>query len=194
MGVIYFLNQVGFVGLYFFVPSMVQQMQASSPFVVGLLSSTVGIGFLLGVLILPRVHRRVSGDCFFLGIVTAALALSSALFMLTSLPTVQLLLFVTTAFCAGGILPIYWAVAMKNLHGIQAAAGLAFINTIGLMGGFVGPYLFGLIEKQTGSSASGFGIILASALLGLILIPALAKAIQSETQQKSLNTFGLSPQ
>jgi MFS family permease len=194
MGIIYFLNQVGFVGLYFFVPSMVQQMQVSSPFVVGLLSSTVGIGFLLGVLILPRIQRHVSGDCFFLAIVTAALALSAVLFMLTSLPTVQLLLFVTTAFCAGGILPIYWSVSMKNLHGIQAAAGLAFINTIGLIGGFVGPYIFGLIEKQTGSSASGFGVIVVSAVLGLILIPALAKAIQSETQSKIVNTFGLSPQ
>ena len=44
---------------------------------------------------------------------------------------------------AGGALPIYWAIAMKRLQGIQAAAGLAFINTIGVLGGFGGPYLFG---------------------------------------------------
>jgi MFS family permease len=193
LGVIYFLNQVGFVGLYFFVPSMVQQMHVSSPFVIGLLSSTVGIGFLLGVLILPRVQRHVAGDCLFLGILTAGLVLASTLFILTSLPSAQLVLFIMNGFFAGGILPIYWFVAMKRLRGIQAAAGLACINTIGLIGGFVGPYLFGLVEKQTGSSASGFAIILASALLGLALIPILARAIQSESQSEGSSIPGSRP-
>ena len=41
---------------------------------------------------------------------------------------------------------------MKRLQGIQAAAGLAFINTIGLIGGFVGPYLFGMAETCSGRS------------------------------------------
>lgn len=180
MGLVYFLNQVGFVGLYFFVPSMVQQMHVTNPFIIGLLSSTVGIGFLLGILILPRLHRHVTNDFVFLGGVTTGLVLSSALFMLVPSPSVQLALFVATAFFAGGILPSYWSVSMKRLHGIQAAAGLAFINTIGLIGGFVGPYLFGLVERQTGSSASGFGIILLTAVLGLALIPLLARAFRSE--------------
>jgi MFS family permease len=193
LGVIYFLNQVGFVGLYFFVPSMVQQMHVSNPFVIGVLSSTVGIGFLLGVLILPRIQRHVAGDCLFLGILTAGLVVASTLFILTSRPSVQLLLFIVNGFFAGGILPIYWFVAMKRLRGIQAAAGLACINTIGLIGGFVGPYLFGLAEKHTGSSASGFAIILASALMGLALIPVLARAIRSESQSAASNVPVLNP-
>ena len=53
------------------------------------------------------------------------------------------------------MLPFYWAIAMKRLQGIQAAAGLAFINTIGLLGGFVGPYLFGMAETRLGAKRSG---------------------------------------
>ncbi|MNQ75166.1 putative tartrate transporter [compost metagenome] len=92
----------------------------------------------------------------------------------------RIALFTATAFFAGGVLPIYWAIAMKRLQGIQAAAGLAFINTIGLLGGFAGPYLFGLAEKASGLSSSGFYVIVGAAILGLLLVPLLAKAINAE--------------
>jgi MFS family permease len=155
-------------------------MHVKSPLVVGFLSSSVGIGFLLGVLILPRIHRRVSNDCAYLGVLTAGLVASACAFISTSNHVIQIALFVTTAFFAGGVLPSYWAIAMKRLQGIQAAAGLAFINTIGLLGGFAGPYLFGLTETASGRSDSGFIVIVAAAALGLALVPLLAKAIRFE--------------
>ena len=179
-GLIYFLNQVAFVGLVFFVPAMIQQMHAKSSLVVGMLSSSVGIGVLLGVLILPRIHRRVTNDCLYLGTLTAGFAVSAILFISTDSLPVRLALFVVTAFFGGGVLPLYWAISMKRLHGIQAAAGLAFINTIGLIGGFVGPYLFGLAEGASGKSTSGFSVVVGASILGLILVPVLAKAIRSE--------------
>lgn len=181
-GIIYFLNQVAFVGLVFFTPAMVQQMQIDSPFMVGVMSSSVGLGFLLGVLTLPRIHRRVKSDFVFLGALTAGLLLSACAFLATKRPAVQIALFVATAFFGGGILPSYWAIAMKSLQGIQAAAGLAFINTIGLLGGFVGPYLFGMVEAATGRSSAGFSVILGAAAIGLLLVPALAKASRFERQ------------
>jgi MFS family permease len=179
LALIYFLNQVAFVGLYFFTPSIVAQMHVKSPLVVGLLSSSVGIGFLLGVLVLPRIHRRVSNDCAFLGVLTAGLVASACAFIATGNQAVQIVLLGVTGFFAGGILPSYWAVAMKRLHGIQAAAGLAFINTVGLLGGFAGPWLFGLAETITGRSDAGFNVVLAASVLGLLLVPLLAKAIRS---------------
>jgi len=187
IGLIYFLNQVAFLGIVFFTPAMIQQMHVKSPLTVGMLSSSIGIGFLLGVLALPRVHRRVTNDCIYLGVLTAGLVVSAIMFMSSTHVLVQLALFVATTFFAGGVLPLYWAIAMKRLHGIQAAAGLAFINTIGLMGGFVGPYLFGLVENASGRSASGFLIVVGASIVGLILVPLLARAIESEGRAAGLN-------
>jgi MFS family permease len=187
IGLIYFLNQVALVGLVFFVPAMIQQMHVKSPLMIGVLASSVGIGFLIGVLVLPWIHRRVSNDCVYLGVLTAGLIVSALLFISSSVMEVQLLLFVVTAFFAGGVLPLYWAIAMKRLHGIQAAAGLAFINTIGLIGGFVGPYLFGLTETASGKSASGFSIVVGASVLGLILVPLLARAINAEDRTASVS-------
>jgi MFS family permease len=75
IGLIYFLNQVAFVGLVFFTPSIIQQMQITSPLTVGLLSSSVGFGFLAGVLILPRIHRKLNRDTFCLSLFTVGLIL-----------------------------------------------------------------------------------------------------------------------
>jgi MFS family permease len=180
MGLIYFLNQVAFVGLVFFTPAMIQQMRDTTPFQVGLMSSSVGLGFLAGVLVLPRIHRRVKSDFLFLGVLTAGLLASACAFLSTGSQVAQIALFVATAFFGGGVLPSYWAISMKRLQGIQAAAGLAFINTIGLLGGFVGPYLFGMAEAATGRSAAGFSVIVGAAALGLVLVPLLARAWHGE--------------
>ena len=67
MGIIYFLNQVGFVGLYFSFPRWFHRCTCPSPLMVGLMASTVGIGFLLGVLTLPWIQRLVKGDVPVLG-------------------------------------------------------------------------------------------------------------------------------
>lgn len=179
IALIYFLNQVAFVGLYFFTPAIVAQMHVKAPILVGLLSSSVGIGFLLGVLTLPRIHRRIDNDCGFLGALTAGVVAAACAFIATRNQAAQIVLLGVTGFFAGGILPSYWAVAMKRLQGVQAAAGLAFINTIGLLGGFVGPYLFGLAEAITGRSDSGFNVVVVASVLGLCLVPLLAKAIHT---------------
>ncbi|GAB2923116.1 MFS transporter [Paraburkholderia jirisanensis] len=182
ISLLYFMNQVAFVGLYFFTPAIVSQMHVSSPLLVGLLSSSVGFGFLFGVLALPRIHRRLTNDCAFLGVLTAGLVVSGLAFIASSSQTIQILLLGTTGFFAGGILPSYWAVAMKRLQGIQAAAGLAFINTVGLLGGFAGPYLFGLVETLSHRSDAGFKVIVAASVIGLCLVPLLARAIRAEEQ------------
>ncbi|SKC95781.1 Sugar phosphate permease [Burkholderia sp. CF099] len=185
IGLIYFLNQVAFVGLYFFAPAIVHQMHVDSPLVIGFLAASVGLGFLLGVLILPRIHRRVNSDCMFLGVLTAGLVVGACLYLAVTTPAARICLLTVTAFFGGGVLPSYWAIAMKRLQGIQAAAGLAFINTIGLIGGFVGPYLFGMAETSSGRSDAGFTVILVAAVLGLALVPLLARAIRGEDRVES---------
>jgi nitrate/nitrite transporter NarK len=44
------------------------------------------------------------------------------------------------------------------LSGTAAAGGIALINALGNLGGFFGPYLFGLIKDATGGSFT-FGLM-----------------------------------
>ena len=88
----------------------------------------------------------------------------------------MVILSVTMLFIVG-VQPLYWSVLMARLGGVAAAAGLAFVNTIGLTGGFVGPYAFGLTEEATGSPSSGLWVLVAATTLGLVLVPLLGKML-----------------
>ncbi len=60
---------------------------------------------------------------------------------------------------------IFWTIPPRFLTGLAAAGGLAFINSIGTMGGFVGPYLMGWLTDRTGSFTAGLG-----AMAGFLLL------------------------
>jgi hypothetical protein len=48
-------------------------------------------------------------------------------------------------------LPIFWAVPASHLPGQSAAAGIAFISSIGITSGIVSPWVIGQIRTATGS-------------------------------------------
>jgi MFS family permease len=50
---------------------------------------------------------------------------------------------------------IFWAIPPQYLTGSAAAVGFAFINTLGTVGGFVGPYTIGVLKDVTGSFDAG---------------------------------------
>jgi ACS family tartrate transporter-like MFS transporter len=50
---------------------------------------------------------------------------------------------------------IFWNVPTRFLTDTGAAGGLAFINTIGVFGGFVGPSMMGWLKDWTGSFTAG---------------------------------------
>ncbi len=63
-------------------------------------------------------------------------------------------------------LPTFWALPTALLTGTAAAGGIALINAIGNLGGFVGPYVVGWIRDSTGNNA------LSVAVLGVFMIAA----------------------
>ena len=72
-----------------------------------------------------------------------------------------------------GARAIFWTIPPRFLTGMAAAGGLAFINSIGTAGGFVGPYLFGWLREETGSFTVSlmamFGFLVAASLMALSL-------------------------
>jgi ACS family tartrate transporter-like MFS transporter len=66
-----------------------------------------------------------------------------------------------------------WSMPGRFLDGPAAAAGIATINALGNLGGFVGPAMIGLLKGWTGSFLGGLyfvaGLLLLSALLTLLL-------------------------
>jgi ACS family tartrate transporter-like MFS transporter len=87
------------------------------------------------------------------------------------------------SFAAVGIYgakPAFWPLPSAFLTGAAAAGGIALVNSIGNLGGFVGPYAVGWIKDATGGYGAGLyflaGCALASAVLAFFgLRPALVE-------------------
>jgi MFS transporter, ACS family, tartrate transporter len=68
---------------------------------------------------------------------------------------------------------IFWTIPTRFLTGVAAAGGLAFINSIATVGGFVGPSMMGWLKEFSGSYVAGLlavaAIMLAAAAASMSL-------------------------
>jgi MFS family permease len=75
---------------------------------------------------------------------------------------------VALTVCAMGVyaaVPTFWTLPTGFLTGSAAAGGIALINSIGNLGGFVGPYAIGWIKDATGEIALGLVVLAAGPIM-----------------------------
>jgi MFS transporter, ACS family, tartrate transporter len=111
---------------------------------------------------------------------TAALAAAAALFVASAVHSTVLLLIalaVTGAAMYASLAPFY-GIASSFLSGPAMAAGIALINMIGgLLGGFAGQYVIGIIRERTGGYAVALAVIAASLVISACIVVALGRAM-----------------
>jgi len=180
LGLIYLFNQITTIGIIFNVPAIVESLNVHGAFLIGLISGITGIGGTIGVLVIPRIYRRFHNEAAAVGIVAGLTALTTIIYTMTSNPTAKIILIGVSMIFIIGTLPLFWSIAMARMSGLMAAAGLALINTVGLIGGFAGPYLFGLAESKTGNPSAGFSVVIASSIIGVLMALLLHVALRRE--------------
>jgi nitrate/nitrite transporter NarK len=75
---------------------------------------------------------------------------------------------VVLTICAMGIyaaVPTFWSLPTSFLTGSAAAGGIALINSIGNLGGFIGPYAIGWIKDATGEITLGLVVLAAGPIM-----------------------------
>ena len=68
------------------------------------------------------------------------------------------------AFAIFGFQPVFWTLPIGLYKGKSLAAGVAIVNTAGALGGFLGPYVVGLIRDATGSFSAALLTLAASSI------------------------------
>ncbi|MFD5496175.1 MFS transporter [Streptomyces sp. NPDC001812] len=182
LSLIYFANQVNSVAIQYNFPSIVESLDVEGSFLIGVVSGSAGIASFIGVLVIPWIQRRVQSEVRVLTYVTLATVPVAVAYSVSDGAILRILLIDAAMLLLVGILPLYWSVAMARMSGLMAAAGLAFINTVGLLGGFVGPYLYGLAEGR-GSESAGHAVLVGAAVLGVLLLPVLHRTVRSEDRR-----------
>jgi len=72
--------------------------------------------------------------------------------------------------CTTAFMPSFWALPTELLTASAAAASIGFINSVGNLGGFAGPYVIGYLRSATNSFAPGLAFLLACTVLAGIAI------------------------
>jgi MFS transporter, ACS family, tartrate transporter len=63
----------------------------------------------------------------------------------------------------------FWAMPSIFLTGMAAAASFAWINSIGNLGGFLGPSIVGWVKDSTGSFSAALYVLAAFALVSAVI-------------------------
>jgi MFS transporter, ACS family, tartrate transporter len=85
-------------------------------------------------------------------------------------PYVKMLLVSIGSFGVFAALPLIWTLPTAFLSGAAAAGGIAAINALGNLSGFLGPYVVGYIKDQTGNFTGGLLAIAAAGAVGMIVV------------------------
>ncbi|MEV0094039.1 MFS transporter [Streptomyces sp. NPDC050738] len=176
----YFVNQLMSSAVGFNLPSIVEGFGITDSLAVGLVAGSMGVPMLAGVLFFPWLQVRTGKDTRLIVLCAVAGTMTMTGYALASGVAVQFATLFVGNFFLMGTLPLFWSVAMSRMSGLMAAVGLAFINTIGLLGGFFGPVVFGIIEDRTGSSRAPFAFVVAAGLLGIALAVVLNRTVRQD--------------
>jgi len=169
LGGIQFGFLVGSYGIGIFLPQMLDTGRLSSLEIGFVTSAAYAVASLTMILWAGYVDRHGNkvGNLA-LACLVAACGFGASLLFRNSL--VASILSITVAVSGvNAARALFWTIPPRFLTGLAAAGGLAFINSIGTSGGFVGPYIMGWLTDTTGSFAAGQlalgGFLLAAALL-----------------------------
>jgi sugar phosphate permease len=170
----YFLIVTSVYGLNFWMPTMLKKVSGLSDLQVTLLSAVPYCVGLTAMLLVGWSSDRTGERRQH----TAVPMLIAGAGLLLSLATGNNAGLVVGAFCIAaiglnGYLPGFWALPTRFLSGSAAAAAIGLINSVGNLGGQVGPSIVGFFSQATGSYAGGLLYLSISAILAAVLIWAL---------------------
>ena len=167
LGLVYMGITVPLYGLGFFLPQIIKAFGGLGNVEVGFINA---FPYLLGAVAMlfwsrwsdARRERKgfllVSLACIITGLVAAALI------------TEPMAKMAAVSLAAVGIfsaLPVFWTLPTALLSGSAAAAGIAWINSIGNLGGYIGPKIFGELKDRMGND---FYAVLFLALLAVLAV------------------------
>lgn len=167
----YFLTVTGSYGVQFFMPSILHDWYK------------LKFDALTWLVILPPLLATVgsiavgwSSDHFRERRLHAVLPIASGAIALGLLPMTQgnlpltIICFMVAYFGFKAYIPIFWTLPSLFLTASAAAGSIGLINSIGNLGGFLGPFILGKVETATGSFVGGIYCLSVSMTLSATLL------------------------
>jgi MFS transporter, ACS family, tartrate transporter len=182
LGFVYMGMNIPQYGLSFFLPQIVKAFGGLSNFEIGVVTALPYVVGAVGMILWGRHSDRTRERKWHVVVPLAVIVLGLALAAVTPSPTVKMLWLCIAGFGFFAVLPVFWTLPTALLSGTAAAAGIAAVNSIGNLGGYFGPQIFGLLRDATRTDLAGLMFLAGCAVVGIVIVlvlghnPALERA------------------
>ena len=168
---VYFCCAMGLYGTGFWIPQLIKNTGVKDPLYIGLLTAIpYGWGAIAMVVFgrssdrsgERRVHFAVASLLGAAGIVVSNLFRENTLVAMIGLSVATVGILAT--------FPLFWPMPTALLGGTAAAAGIAWVNSLGNLAGFFGPSIVGWITDWTKRSDYGLYVVAVAMAIGAMLV------------------------
>jgi ACS family tartrate transporter-like MFS transporter len=166
-------------GLSFFLPQIVKGFGELSNLEIGCITALPYVVGAIGMLLWSRHSDKVAERKWHTIIPLAIIVVGLALAAIMPTPLTKMIFLCVAGFGFFAVLPVFWTLPTTFLTGTGAAAGIAAVNSIGNLGGYFGPKVFGWLKDYSGDHSIGqlFGVDFASlmflaacAIIGAVIV------------------------
>jgi D-galactonate transporter len=172
LALVYFCVVMGLYGISFWLPSILSDTLTSDPWRIGLLTAIPWGASAAVMLFVGRRSDRTGERRWHTAIPALVAAAAFAASALPGISAVSSFLALTVATCGVmAAVSCFWSLPTAFLSGTAAAAGIAWINSLGNLAGYVSPYVVGRVRDETGSTSAAL-LVLAGSLLAAGLLTA----------------------
>jgi len=170
LALVYFGFVMGNYGVGFWLPQIIKETLTRTPWQIGLLSA-IPWGVAAVAMVAMGRHSDQTGErrwhIFVAGMIGAAA------FAVSAWPGISgvLGLIALTVATAGitSAFSTFWSLPTGILSGAAASAGIAWINSVGNLAGYVSPFVVGRIRDQTHSMAIALLVLSGSSLISALI-------------------------
>ncbi|MBP1667300.1 MAG: major facilitator superfamily 1 [Bacteroidetes bacterium] len=147
---IYFLMNVGGYGYEMWMPSIIQGFSVNNYATVGLINAIPYVVAMVVMLIVGYSSDRTGERRWHIAIAAFVAAIGFAFSAYLKNPYLSMVTLTLALVGIKSTIGPFWVLGTMFLSGTAAAGGIALINSVGNLGGFVGPTLVGIVKDKTG--------------------------------------------
>ena len=170
---VFFMNSIVNYGIFLWLPKLLQDATGASGFALSTITSIPFVAALFAMVLVGRHSDRtgerrlhVAGCAAFTAIgLLVAVAFQASMWLVV-------LGYTFSQIGLRSLAGVFWAMPPQILRGSAAAAGIALINALGNLGGFVGPATIGWLHDRTGSYAGGLLALTGALIVEIALVMA----------------------
>jgi sugar phosphate permease len=171
LSAIYFTLMIGLYGIAFWLPTIIKAFGIKSYLGVGLITAIPYFVATVGMILLSWNSDRTGERRmhYFINVTAGALGLIlSGIF--ASNPVLSVIFLSIGTLGVLGSMPLFWPIPSAFLAGTAAAAGIGIVNSIGNLGGYVGPNVPVWVKSFSADPSAALYVIAGVLFLGGLLI------------------------